>query len=113
MDKLTRELHSFLLALHANPNVVTQQLEHFLKHLVSIIDENQAESILHYYGVLNHSQMSLSEIAHDRHMDEDCLLEEIDNNLRRLAITPEWQELRNLALLKANSRLTHYHSDNE
>ena len=89
------------------------KLEHFLEHLFSIVGYNEAEAVMHYYGILDHTPLALKEIAVANHLSEEEMLEQIDGSLRKIAVTPEWQELRNMALMSANSRKTTYRNRNE
>lgn len=106
-----QEFHSFLMALNANPEKTNNQLRHFLDHLFSILKEEEAEAVKHYYGILGHEQMVLNDIARERQVSEAEILQEINNNVRRIAITPEWQQLRNITLAKAYSRKTNNRTD--
>jgi len=93
MDALTKELERLLVRWHYEPSLLPHQLEHYMEHLTLLLPEDDRESLLHYFGVLGHEQTSLHELAKQRGMTDESMMENIDHSLRRLAITPEWQEL--------------------
>ena len=90
MDELTKELQSFLVRLHYQPEGVSHQME----HLVCLLEPEDEEALLHYFGILGHEQLSLAEIAHENSLEPEAMMERIDNSLRRLAVTPEWQMMK-------------------
>lgn len=94
MDELTKELQSFLVRLHYQPEGVSHQMEHYLEHLVCLLEPEDEEALLHYFGILGHEQLSLAEIAHKNSLGPEAMMERIDNSLRRLAVTPEWQMMK-------------------
>ncbi len=96
MDKLTKELQSFLVRLHYNPDCVSHQVAHYIEHLTHLLTVDDEEALLHYFGILGHEQLSLKEIADDRQMSTEEMMTQIDLCLHKLAITPEWQMLKQL-----------------
>lgn len=94
MDEITKELQSFLVRLHYNPDSVSDKMEHYLEHLVRLLMPNEEEAILHYFGILGHEQYSLDEIAQQQKLSPEVMMTKIDESLRKLAITPEWQMMR-------------------
>ena len=94
MDELTKELQSFLVRLHYQPEGVSHQMEHYLEHLVCLLEPEDEEALLHYFGILGHEQLSLAEIAHENSLEPEAMMERIDNSRRRLAVTPEWQMMK-------------------
>ena len=108
MDRLTHEFHSFLVAMHMKPELVNDKISHFMHHLMSLLTNDESEMLTRYYGILGSEQQGLKDIAREKHMSEDAALEKINNSLRRIAITPEWQSLRNMTLSRAYSNKTAY-----
>ena len=96
MDELTKELQSFLVQLHYQPACVSHQVSHYLEHLTHLLPVDDEEAMLHYFGVLGHEQQSLAELAQTRGISPEDMIARIDNGLRKLAITPEWQMLKQL-----------------
>jgi len=96
MDVLTKELHNFLLILHEKPDCVSHKLAHYLEHIFHLLNVNEEEAVLHYYGILGHEQLSLQQIATENQLTDADMLSQINNNLHRLAVTPEWQMIKQL-----------------
>ena len=56
----------------------------------------EIEAILYYFGILGREQMSLADISERRGVTQETMMESIDINIRKLAVTPEWQEIKKL-----------------
>lgn len=91
MDGLTKELQSFLVRMHYAPDCVSSKTAHYMEHLFRLLETDDEEAVLHYFGILGHEQKSLEEIARERVMTQEKAIELIDKCLHRLAVTPEWQ----------------------
>ncbi len=91
MDVLTKELQSFLVQLGMSPDSVGHQKAHYTEHLLGLLVPEDEEAVNHYFGVFGHARMSLHEIASERGLTDEKMMETIDTCLRRLAVTPEWQ----------------------
>ncbi len=94
MDDLTKELQSFLVRLHYDPECISHKVEHYLEHLMHLLAVDDEMAILCYFGILGHEQVSLSDLACERHLSPETMIDNIDKNLHKLAITPEWQMLK-------------------
>ena len=97
MDALTKELQSFLVRLSYDPDLVSHQTEHYLEHLFHLLPVDDEEAVLHYFGVLGHEQTALDELAQERGLSPETMMSKIDESLRKLAVTPEWQMLKTIA----------------
>lgn len=93
-DPLAKELQSFLVRLHYEPECISHQVSHYLEHLTHLLEVADEEALLHYFGILGHEQYSLDDIADDNHLSPEQMMEHIDTSLHKLAITPEWQMLK-------------------
>ena len=96
MDELTRELQTFLVQLHYHPDGVSHQVEHYIEHLARLLPVDDEETVLHYFGILGHEQLSLGELARERRLAPEQMMQRIDECLRRLAVTPEWQMIKQI-----------------
>ena len=96
MDELTKELQSFLVRMHYEPESVSHQMEHYMEHLVCLLPPDAEDVVLHYFGILGHEQLSLDELATKNSLSPETMMEQIDNSLRKLAVTPEWQMMKQL-----------------
>jgi DNA-directed RNA polymerase sigma subunit (sigma70/sigma32) len=93
-DNLTKELHSYLVRVGINPTSVTPQMEHYLEHLLYLLPPEEEEAVTHYYGLFGSERKSLQEIAKELGMSQEDAMARIDQCVRKLAVTPEWQMLK-------------------
>ena len=96
MDALTRSLHSFLVRVGLNPTSLSPQMEHYLEHLLYLLPPEEEEAVTHYYGLFGSQRLSLQEIAAELESSQEDAMERIDQCVRKLAVTPEWQMLKQL-----------------
>ncbi len=94
MDSLTKELERWLVKMGLNPEKVSHKEEHAIGDLLSLLPEDIAVAIEEYFGLFGKERISLKEIAKSFHLEEEKMMALIDASLRRLAITPEWQLLK-------------------
>ena len=94
MDTLTRSLHSFLVRVGLNPTYLSPQMEHYLEHLLFLLPPEDEESVTHYYGLFGCERESLQDIAKELGLSQEDAMERIDQCIRKLAVTPEWQMIR-------------------
>ena len=94
MDALTRSLHSFLVRVGLNPMSLSPQMEHYLEHLLYLLPPEDEEAVTHYYGLFGEAQKSLQEIAKELEMSQEDAMARIDQCVRKLAVTPEWQRMK-------------------
>ena len=94
MDALTRQLHTFLVRAGLNPTTVSPQMEHYLEHLLYLLPPEEEEAVTHYYGLFGCERKSLQEIAKELKMSQEDAMTRIDQCVRKLAVTPEWQMLK-------------------
>lgn len=98
MDSLTKELHTFLVRMGLEPDSVPHQTEHYMEHLLQLLSKEEAAALTQYYGLFGEERLSLHEIAAANGLDDENMMEKIDLCIRRLAVTPEWQ------VIKQNTR---------
>ena len=94
MDALTRSLHTFLVRIGLNPMSISPQTEHYLEHLLYLLPPEDEEAVTHYYGLFGCERRSLQEIAKELGLSQEDTMERIDLCVRKLAVTPEWQMIR-------------------
>ena len=94
MDALTQSLHSFFVRIGLDPTNVSPQMEHYLEHLLYLLPPEEEEAVTHYYGLFGSERKSLQEIAKELEQSQEDALARIDQCVRKLAITPEWQMLK-------------------
>lgn len=93
MDTLTKRLQSFLVEMGQRPDDVPHDIEHYMEHLLHLLDPEDEQDITDYYGLFGCGRLSLHEIAARRTITDEEMMERIDKNVRRIAVTPEWQSL--------------------
>ena len=91
MDPLTRQLHTFLVRVGLNPTTISPQMEHYLEHLLYLLPPEEEEAVTHYYGLFGTQRLSLQEIASELESSQEDTMDRIDQCVRKLAVTPEWQ----------------------
>ena len=94
MDTLTRSLHSFLVRAGLNPTSLSPQTEHYLEHLLFLLPPEEEEAVTHYYGLFGAERRSLHEIAKQLALSHEDAMVRIDQCVRKLAVTPEWQMMK-------------------
>ena len=96
MDALTRSLHSFLVRVGLNPTTISPQTEHYLEHLLFLLPPEDEEAVTHYYGLFGCERESLQDIAKKLGLSQEDAMARIDQCIRKLAVTPEWQMIRQI-----------------
>lgn len=89
MDPLSHSLHTYLVALAYQGG--THEQEHQMEHLTALLDPDDEEALLHYYGLFGHERLALTDIARERQESPEQTMAVIDRCIRKLAVTPEWQ----------------------
>ena len=69
----------------------THEQEHQMEHLLALLDPQDEQAIVSYYGLFDEPRLSLGEIAAKRKEQVEQTLATIDKCIRKLAVTPEWQ----------------------
>lgn len=94
MDALTQQLHAFLVTVGMDPTTLSPQMEHYLEHLLYLLPPDDEQAVVGYYGLFGEPRRSLADIARQLGMSHEDAMARIDRCVRRLAVTPEWQMLR-------------------
>lgn len=94
MDNLSRELNTFLVSLGMNPEATGHDMEHKMEHLLHLLQPDDEQAIVDYYGLFGTPRRSLAELASDHGLKEEDMMAAIDICVRRLAVTPEWQQMK-------------------
>jgi len=94
MDAFSQSLHSYLVTLAYDGS--THEQEHQMEHLLALLYPEDEQMIVSYYGLFDEPRLSLDEIARKRGESPEQTMTAIDSCIRKIAITPEWQELRDI-----------------
>ncbi|KXB84745.1 hypothetical protein HMPREF3034_00663 [Prevotella sp. DNF00663] len=96
IDTVGAELHAFLIQLGKKPDCVSHKTAHYVEHILHLLSADDEETLLHFYGIFGHRQETLKSLADERKISMEELAAQIAKHLRQLAITPEWQMVKNL-----------------
>lgn len=94
MEQITKDLQSFLVQMHYEPDSISHQMEHYIEHLFHLLSVDDERLLCQYFGLFGQEQKALSQLARDHEQSQEDCMAHIDQLLRRLSITPEWQLLR-------------------
>lgn len=96
MDALSSELQDFLIRLGRNPDTVSHKVEHYMRHILQLLQHDEEEILRQYYGLFGSGVKTLDDIAYERGVSAERMQTIITASLRRLAVTPEWQMVKQL-----------------
>lgn len=96
MDALSEELQDFLIRLGKEPQCVSEKVEHYIKHIMHLVYADDEDMLQQYYGLFGSDMMPLEDIARERHVSNETMLKIIEANLRKMAVSPEWQMVKQL-----------------
>lgn len=96
MDVLSAELENFLIGLGKEPSCVSEKVEHYVKHILHLLSVPDEQAVIAYYGLFESQVHPLNYLAHQRGITPDEMNINIENCLRKLAVTPEWQMIKQL-----------------
>lgn len=89
-----KSISRFLVRLGYFPNEVSEQMEHYMMHLLHLLTIEDEDALISYFGLFGHERLSLDEIAESRKISPEDMMEVIDKCLRKLEVTPEWQMMK-------------------
>lgn len=90
-DNISKTLHSFLVRMSYMPESVNGDTAHAVEHIMHLLTPEDERAVTGYYGLFGTVRMALDEIAAERGVAPEEMMETIDGCIRKLAITPEWQ----------------------
>ena len=91
MDALSQSLHSYLVGLAYDG--ASHEQEHQMEHLLALLFPEDEQAVVSYYGLFGAPRLSLDEIAKKRGESPEETLAAIDKCIRKLAVTPEWEQI--------------------
>ncbi len=94
MDAFSQELQNFLILLGQHPDQVSHQKAHYIHHLLQLLSLAEENIMKLYYGLDGNKVRSLSDIAAMCGVTEEQMQQVIERCLRRMAVTPEWQSIK-------------------
>jgi hypothetical protein len=96
MDQLSQDLSSFLMRMHLQPGSVNERIEHFMKHLIYLLPDEDVRLVSAFYGINDCQLTSVAALAEKNGCTVLELQQRIEQDIRRLAVTPEWQMIKQL-----------------
>lgn len=96
MDQYSEELQTFLILLGQHPDQVSEKKAHYLKHLLQLLSLPEENIMKLYYGLEGNAVRSLSDIAGMCGVTDEQMQQVIYRCLRRMAVTPEWQSIKEM-----------------
>lgn len=96
MDALSQELQDFLIRLDKEPHCVSEKVEHYIKHIMHLIYADDEAVLQHYYGLFGNDVKPLEDIAKEHGVSPETMRKIIEANVRRMAVSPEWQMVKQL-----------------
>ena len=94
MDAYSAELQDFLILLGQHPDQVSHQKVHYVHHLLQLLSLPEENIMKLYYGLDGNEVRSLSDLAAMCRVTDEQMQQVIERNLRRIAVTPEWQSIK-------------------
>ena len=94
MDILSEELNVFLTRLGNAPETVSEKTEHYIKHILQLLTVDHETIVKEYYGLFGVAQLSAEKSADTHGLSSDEVRRIVNNSVRKLAVTPEWQMIK-------------------
>ncbi len=94
MDKYSSELQDYFIRLGKQPESVSERMEHYTKHLLHLLPVDTEKALISYYGLFGNDVTLLDDLAYKRRISATSMLTIIEKALRQLAISPEWQMMK-------------------
>lgn len=91
MDTVSESLHKYLTRMGKLRALHDKRMEDYISRLLLLLPPGHESVLCDYYGILGHKQTALEELALRLNTTEDQLRRQIEQDLRQIAITPEWQ----------------------
>ena len=96
MDSFSEELQNFLILLGQHPEEVSEKKAHYMVHLLQLLPAPEEAAIKQYYGLYGQQVRSLCDLAAMFHTSQQAMQTIIEQDLRRIAVTPEWQMIKGM-----------------
>lgn len=97
MDVLSLEFQDFLIRLGKNPTCVSEKVEHYIKHILHLLNVEDEQLVIRHYGLFGQQPTDVDALAEECGKSADEVTSSIEKSLRKLAVTPEWQMVKQFA----------------
>ena len=93
MDKFSKEFQDTLIRLGQNTDKFSAQQKHYTHHLLHLLTAQDEVIFREYYGLFGTEVHPLDDLAYHRGISPETMMTIIEKDLRKLAVTPEWQQV--------------------
>lgn len=90
MDNISNGLHHVLVSMGYTPDNIPPKVSHGMEHLLHLLETEDEEAVIRYYGLFGAERLSLDEIAAGCGQSPEDMMARIDRCIRKIAVTPEW-----------------------
>lgn len=101
MDDLSKELQDYLIRLGKDEKSVGKKLAGYTRQLINILYSSDARILEEYYGLFGNEPQSLDQISARYKTTPDIMEKGIEACLRKIAVSPEWQQIKPMTKLRA------------
>lgn len=91
MDAYAKQVHNYLKLMKESVLLVSEQSKANMDILITMLGALDKEIICDCYGLFGTPQKPLADIAEKHQVKPEVITEIIAKDLRKIAITPEWQ----------------------
>ncbi len=91
MDAYAKQVHNYLKLMKESVLLVSEQNKANMDILITMLGALDKEIICDCYGLFGTPQKLLADIAEEHQVKPEVITEIIAKDLRKIAITPEWQ----------------------
>ena len=101
MDDLSKELQDYLIRLGKDEQSVGEKLAGYTRQLINILYSSDARILEEYYGLFGNEPQSLDQLSARYKTTPDIMEKGIEACLRKIAVSPEWQQIKPMTKLRA------------
>ncbi|MDD6542519.1 MAG: hypothetical protein PUF32_09485 [Prevotella sp.] len=95
MDALSSELQRFLIHMGKASHLIDPKTEGYVRSLLKLLTVADEQVLTQYYGLFGSQVQSLDSLAAHYGVTAEVMQQVIETCLRKLAVTPEWQMIKN------------------
>lgn len=101
MDDLSKELQDYLIRLGKDEKSVGEKLAGYTRQLINILYSSDARILEEYFGLFGNEPQSLDQLSARYKTTPDIMEKGIEACLRKIAVSPEWQQIKPMTKLRA------------
>ena len=101
MDDLSKELQDFLISMGKDEKRFGERLTGYTRQIINMLYSTDAQILEEYYGLFGQEPHWLDDLAHRYKVSPEIMQQGIEACLRKIAVSPEWQQIKPLTKLKA------------